>query len=136
MPPILQKVLDSDKKIIVLTGNSEKLKYYDDLLWTHQESSWLPHCLDIEEDIELSPIILTDKKDVAEKKPNQAEFLMLIDDIFPDNTLSSYERIFYIFNGNDEQSTQKARENYKLCLDNNYELHYWQQTKNGSWKEK
>lgn len=138
LPALLNKAYQSKKNITILT-ESEKLEFYDKMLWTFNPNSWLPHSTDNNDNLENQPIILTAKSDFIINTPNNSEILFIIDDIpLPEKLIKQQEdiRILLIFNGNDDVSTEKARDNYKKLKENNLELHYWQQNEKGKWEEK
>ena len=43
IPKIITKILESKRKIFLLCKNVEEMNYFDDLMWTFSQLSFLPH---------------------------------------------------------------------------------------------
>ena len=133
LPKLLEKAYATGNKIVVKVGNAERIDFLNSLLWTYSDTSFLPHGSKKDGFAELQPIWLTDGEDI----PNNAKFLFLVDGAEIENQkISDFERIFIIFDGNNEESLQQARrlwKSFKQCSNN---VFYWQKDDNGSWKQR
>ncbi len=133
LPKLLEKAYATGKKIVVKIGNEERVEFLNSLLWTYNDTSFLPHGSKKDGFAEMQPVWLTADDDV----PNGAAFLFLADgaEIVLEKT-ANFERIFNIFDGNDEESLTRARRLWKSLKQREDELHYWQQNENGAWLQK
>ncbi len=132
LPAILEKIQSTGKNAVLRTDLAERVTYINSLLWTYDPASFLPHGEEKDGSADKQPIFVTHKRDV---NPNNASYLVLIDGE-PVLQEDSFERVFYFFNGLDEDALTKAREQWKALKTRGFELHYWQQTANGRWEQK
>lgn len=133
LPKLLEKAYDTGKKVVVKIGNEERVEFLNSLLWTYNDTSFLPHGSKKDGFGELQPIWLTAGDDI----PNGAAFLFLADGAHADwETMKNFERIFNIFDGNSEESLVQARQLWKDLKTKTADVFYWQQSENGAWQQK
>jgi len=131
LPRLLDKVRAAGHKVVVMAGSDERVAYLDDLLWSWEPDSWLPHGSARDGDGPLQPIWLTADED----NPNGGDVLVLTDGVTPAG-FDGYDRCLNMFDGNDEQAVQNARSQWKVWKDQGHELVYYQQSPEGRWDEK
>lgn len=131
LPQLVEKVLESGQRAVVMAGSDAKVESLNSLLWTYDPKSWLPHGSAKDGKAEEQPIWLT----IEDENPNNAAILILTDGKTSAN-LGKYNRCLNIFDGNDNEALTKARTLWKESKDSENELHYWQQTELGGWEEK
>lgn len=128
LPQLLGRTLAAGKRAVVLCSTVERVAALNTALW--QEPDWLPHGAASDGDAELQPIWLT----ARDEAPNGASFLFLIDG--PGTTrLAEFERVFDLFDGNDEIAVQAARQRWSAAKAAGHALTYWQQGARG-WEKK
>lgn len=133
LPKLLTKSYETGKTIAVKVGNEERVEFLNSLLWTFNDTSFLPHGSKKDGFGDMQPIWLTAGDDF----PNQAEFLFLVDGAQCEpEQLNGFARVFNIFDGNDAESLNQARGFWKKLKQNAFELNYWQQNESGSWEQK
>jgi DNA polymerase-3 subunit chi len=131
LPKLLEKVLGSGARAVVMAGSTERVEALNGLLWTYAPNGFLPHGSAKDGHAERQPIWLTAK----DENPNQASILVLTDGAMSDH-LPNYARCLDVFDGADETAVAQARERWKLYKDAGHGLTYWQQTDNGGWERK
>jgi DNA polymerase-3 subunit chi len=131
LPKLLEKVLGSGARAVVMAGSTERVEALNGLLWTYAPNGFLPHGSAKDGQAERQPIWLTTK----DENPNLATILVLTDGAMSDN-LPSYARCLDVFDGADETAVAQARERWKLYKDAGHGLTYWQQTDSGGWERK
>lgn len=131
LPKLLEKVLATDKTAVVITDSEERVDYINSHLWGFSETSFIPHGSKKDGFVEKQPIYIT----CEDENPNNSQFVVLIDGGETDD-LNKFERCLDIFNGNDLEQTQKARQRWKKAKQDGHDLYYWQQTKSGGWEQK
>lgn len=131
LPVLLEKVLASGLRAVVLAGSAERVAHLDGLLWTYDSASWLPHGSARDGDSELQPIWLTDR----DENPNGAQVLVMVDGVAPAR-LDGFQRCLDLFDGNDDDAVAAARRRWKAWKDGGHELVYYQQGAGGGWVEK
>ncbi len=132
LPKLAFKAYETGKKIKIKVGTEQRVDFINSLLWTFDEESFLPHGTKKEGNAELQPIYLSPD----DENPNKATLLFAVDgaNITPENT-HNFERIFYIFDANNNQELQNARQTWKAFSSEEFERHYWKQDASGKWTE-
>ncbi|MFV9876000.1 MAG: DNA polymerase III subunit chi [Rickettsiales endosymbiont of Dermacentor nuttalli] len=130
LPKLLEKVVSTGKKAVLLSSTQEQVDTLNNLLWTYTTKAFLPHGTKKDRFIDKQPIYLT----CEEENPNNAEILVATYGIKP-LFLSSFTRCIDIFNGNDEQELERAQIRIDEYQKQGHKIIYWQQTKDGSWKQ-
>jgi DNA polymerase-3 subunit chi len=130
LPQLLGRTLGAGQRALVLCRDAERLKALDTLLWQCEEPDWLPHGTAADGDAELQPIWLA----TDDTAPNGARFLFLVDG-GDGARLEAFDRVFDLFDGNDEAAVVAARERWKTAKAAGHALSYWQQGARG-WEKK
>lgn len=130
LPILLEKAYKLKQNILIKVGTEERVEFLNAHLWSFEESSFLPHGSKKDGFANLQPIWLTSGED----NPNQAKYLFLVDGakISLEN-LTSFERVFNIFDGNNPQAVQEARQFWKDLKSASLNVNYWKQDENGKW---
>ncbi|HEX7388766.1 MAG TPA: DNA polymerase III subunit chi [Acidiphilium sp.] len=124
LPPLLGRTLAAGERAVV-RGEAARIAALDASLWLAANPDWLPHGTAATGFGPDQPIWLTPDDDV----PNDANFLFLLDDITAD--FSRFDRVFYLFDGNDTGAVTAARARWKSAKDTGHALTYWQQGERG-----
>lgn len=133
LPKLLQKAYSTGKRIKVKIGTEERVEFINSLLWTYDDESFLPHGSKKDGFADQQPIWLS--ADI--ENPNTALFLFLVDGAEENaETLTQYERVFNIFDGNSAEAVQQARRLWKEYKNSGCEVYYWQQDNAGKWIQK
>jgi DNA polymerase-3 subunit chi len=126
LPALLGRTLKAGKRAVICCA-PERIKPLDDSLWLCPDPDWLPHAAS--GDAAVQPIWIT----AEDEAPNGAPFLFLLDG--RPATLARYERIFDLFDGNDDSALAAARARWRTAKAAGYPLTYWQQGPKG-WEKK
>jgi len=133
LPRLVLKAYETGKKVKIKVGNDLRVDFLNSALWTFDDESFLPHGTKKDGFADLQPVFLSADDEI----PNSASFLFLVDGATIDfEQTEAFERIFYVFDGQDEAELQKARLAWKAVTKSNIERHYWQQNVLGKWEEK
>ena len=130
LPSILERGLAAGHRIVVMAGSSERVEHLNDLLWTFNEASFLPHGSTRDGNAERQPIWLT----ADDENPNAATMLVLVDGA-ASARLGGYARCCDIFDGNDETAVAAARGRWKEAKAAGHQLVYWEQVE-GKWEKR
>jgi DNA polymerase III subunit chi len=131
LPLLIEKCLERGWKCVVQAASDERVDALDALLWSDRDDSFLAHGTDREPEAAQNPVVLT-TKDV---NPNGASVRFLVDGAAAEN-LKAYERAIYLFDGNDPDAVDAARDNWKEAQGEGFETIYWQQDADGRWQKK
>lgn len=133
LPKLCEKAYSTKMKIKILLGTDERVEFINSLLWTYSEESFLPHGSKKDGFVEEQPIFISTNNE----NENNAKILILADGGYIESdALNNYERILNIFDGNNDEALNKAREYWKDIKSLGFELHYWQQKNDGSFEQK
>lgn len=120
LPPIAQRVLDGDGRLIIVSDDSAQLDAISSALWNWKADSFLAHAKAGEDDDALQPILLSGEPIAA----NNAKFIALADGEWRDAALE-HDRAFYLF---PPSHTDNARAAWRALGDKDgVERRYWKQ---------
>ncbi|WP_374304462.1 DNA polymerase III subunit chi [Ferrovibrio sp.] len=131
LPELLEKTLQRGWKAVVKGGSEERIQQLNGDLWTYGRASFLPHGVKADGFADKQPVYLT----TEDERPNNADVLFLVDGADAEN-VSAYTRVCDLFDGNDEDAVQAARQRWKRAKDAGHTLAYWQQSETGGWVKK
>ena len=131
LPKLLEKAHASGARVVVMAGSVERVDALDQVLWTYDPASFLPHGSARNGEAEAQPIWLT----VDDENPNEASILILTDGASSER-VAEYDRCLEMFDGNDETIVAAARERWSGYDAAGHALTYWQQTERGGWEKK
>jgi DNA polymerase-3 subunit chi len=100
------------------------------LLWTYEERSFLPHGSKRDGRPERQPIWLT----TLDENPNAATCLVLTDGAVS-SRIGEYVRCLDLFDGHDPAAVEAARGRWKNWKEAEHVLSYWQQDDTGRWQQ-
>ena len=126
LPLLLERTLAAGQRAVVLCRNEDRVRALDDTLWECADADWLPHGTAADGDPMLQPIWLTTEDSAS----NGARFVFLVDGA-NSGRLADFERVFDIFDGNDEAAVVSARARWSSAKSAGHELTYWQQSARG-----
>jgi DNA polymerase III subunit chi len=134
LPALLGRTLAAGQRALVLCTTPERVAALDDALWLCPEPDWLPHGTPRTGHAPWQPIWLTDRPPTdAASIENNARYLFLLDGATA--PLDLFDRVFDLFDGNNEPALAAARTRWRAAKDAGHTLTYWQQTPRG-WERK
>jgi DNA polymerase-3 subunit chi len=130
VPKLLEKVVSSGINAIMRFARQEELDKYNDLLWSYNSKSFLPHGSSKDGYPDQQPIYLTKDLD----NPSGAKILVLVDGSLYDD-ITDFERCLDIFDGSDEEELAKARKRYSKYVKDGHNVTLWKQNAQGNWEQ-
>lgn len=134
LPQLLEKVLASGSRAVVMASSPERVEALNTLLWTYDPASWLPHGSSADGNAEVQPIWLTETGSAPNALPGVPMVLVLTDGS-DSSGKADFARCLDLFDGNDPAAVEAARNRWRACRDAGHEIFYWQQTDTGGWRE-
>jgi DNA polymerase-3 subunit chi len=131
LPRLLEKVVETGARAVVIAGSSDRVEALNSVLWTYDQGSFLPHGSARDGDAEEQPIWLT----IADENPNGATVLVLAEGA-QSAAVGTYARCLDMFDGNDANAVAAARERWRAYAAAGHVLTYWQQNARGGWEKK
>ena len=123
---LLDRTLRSGQRALVLCPDAARLKALDTSLWACPEPAWLPHGTPADGDPDLQPVWLS-----TDPRPeNDARFLFLLDGATTDRS-GEFNRVFDLFDGNDPEKVEAARDRWRAAKTGDHTLTYWKQGPRG-----
>ncbi len=107
LAPLLLKVLDEKKKVLIFCKNPVQLKEIDNSLWSYGRNKFIPHVTISDRDfkMERQPILISNE----EENTNKADYLVFLDKP-SEGFLQNFQRVFYFFEENNRlTATQIAK---------------------------
>ena len=122
LPRLLERALEQGRRVAI-RGDAARLKALDEMLWTYDDASFLPHARE-GEFAEQQPVLLTE----GEGAPaNGADVLIVFETPVP-----AFEgRVIYMFDAANIAAGRAAWRELE-----GVERTYWQQDERGRWEKK
>jgi len=130
LPGLLERSLERGWRCAIEAG-AERLRVLDEILWTYADESFLPHGLEAD-DGAAQPIVLVGHSG----NPNGATVRFLLDGAPLPTDVAAYQRLVFLFDGNDAEATELARQRWREAKGLGIEATYWQQNETGRWEKK
>jgi DNA polymerase-3 subunit chi len=131
LPPLVEKSLGRGWKVVIQSGNPERIPALDALLWTYDDASFLPHAVESEAGPD-EPVVISGGAD----NPNGAAIRFLVERAPLPEDIAAYERVVIMFDGHDDDAVAEARDHWKTLKGMGLAGTYWQQDEDGRWNKK
>lgn len=131
LPAMLEKSLERGWRAVIQADTQERVEALDAMLWAYRDDGFLPHGTSDDGNADRQPVFLTD----GDSNPNDAQVRFFVDGAGVDD-LSGYDRVVFLFNGQDPDAVQSARVQWTALKDAGHEVTYWQQNESGKWEKK
>lgn len=130
LPKLLEKAVAGGFRTLLVVNSEERLNQLNQLLWTYDQDSFLPHGSASDGHPESQPILLS-----AQLEPvNGANLLLVINGAVPPQP-ERFDRILDIFDGGDSQAVAEARTRWTQYKAAGYDMTYLKQTESGGWQK-
>jgi DNA polymerase-3 subunit chi len=130
LPKLVEKVLASGARAVIVLGSEERVAQIDGALWTFDPNSFLPHGTARDGRAEDQPAWIT----VQDENPNGARVLILADGAASSH-VSEFEKCLDVFDGNDADAVAAARERWRNYKGSVHQVTYWKQDDSGRWHQ-
>lgn len=131
LPALLEKCVERGWKTVVQTGSVERRDALDAHLWTYTDDGFLPHGTARDGDPADIPVLLTAEPD----ERFDAGVRFLVDRAVPPD-LAPYDRVVFVFDGNDPEALVDARTRWKEVRAAGLAATYWAEDERGRWVKK
>lgn len=131
LPELLEKCLERKWRAVVQLGSEARRDALDGHLWMYREEGFLPHGTVKDGRAAEQPVWLT----AGDDNPNGANVRFVADGAEAAN-YSDYSRVVCLFNGNDPDAVDRAREAWAKAKAAGHDATYWQQSERGRWEKK
>ncbi len=114
---IATKAWASGNRVHIHTQSEENATKFDDLLWVHKDTSFIPHEIFNGNINDETPVTIGHSNDY----PSRSQVMINLGSDIP-GFAPSFDRVIEIVGGN-ESNKQLARQRYRLYKEANYEIH-------------
>jgi DNA polymerase-3 subunit chi len=133
LPGLIEKTLERGWRAVIRCDSAERADALDNLLWTYDEASFLPHAQAGDGDPAQQPVLIT----VEDANANAANVLFLVGGASPPawNEKSDLTRIVLMFDGRDPAMLAAARASWKDAKSAGHEATYWKEMPSGKFEK-
>lgn len=135
LPKLIESSLGKPWRALIKCESADRAASLDNLLWTYDEESFLPHAQLGDGDSQRQPVLIV----VEDGNPNKADVLFLVGGATPPawngEPAQSFSRIVVLFDGRDEEALTSARKGWKDARDAGHDVTYWKQSAAGKWEK-
>lgn len=131
LPKLMEKAYGAGLRTLVVAESNERIAQLNQLLWTYNPDSFLPHGSDKEPHSEDQPILLSSDLNQAPNRP-----LLCVTHPFMPEKPHCFERIIDIFDGQNAQELELVRQRWISYKNNGFSVSYFKQSENGAWEQK
>lgn len=131
LPQLLERTIGRGWRAVVMARSTERVEALNGHLWTYNREGFLPHGSEKDGHAAEQPIWLT----AVDENPNAANVLFLTDGAKSGN-IPLFELCCDLFDGNDPDAVAAARDRWKSCKTEGFQLTYWQQISGQGWVKK
>ncbi len=129
VPKLIEKIYYSGQKLVVIGQNETMIKNIDDGLWSYSTKHFIPHGTSTDPHPSDQPVYLTSNLE----NPNEASIAMALGIV--KLTEAQVDKKLYMFDGNDQEQLEFARNKWKSYKAAGVPIIYWQQKMDGSWEK-
>jgi DNA polymerase-3 subunit chi len=126
---LLDKIVASGQRAVVLASSAERVEDLAKALWTLGKDSFLPHGTRADGYPEDQPVYLTERPEY----PNGASVLVLVDGAETEPP-AEIKRVLVLFDGADPDAVAQARALWQRWRAAGAGLTYWQQGERRGWE--
>ena len=135
LPGLIEKTLERGWRALIRAESSERADAIDNLLWTYNEQTFLPHAQAGDGDAKRQPVLITVEND----NPNGANVLFLIGGVeaprWDEGAVKALTRIVLLFDGRDADSLARARTAWKEAKAAGHDVTYWKESTTGKFEK-
>ena len=135
LPGLLERTIERGWHAVIKVESAERADAIDNLLWTYNEQSFLPHAQFGDGNPLRQPVLIT----VEEGNPNNAQVLFLIGGTTPPlwtaEDVGTLTRVVLLFDGRDPDALNRAREAWTASKEAGHEATYWKESASGKFEK-
>ncbi|HVU40957.1 MAG TPA: DNA polymerase III subunit chi [Rhizomicrobium sp.] len=133
LPKLVETSLERGWRALIRCDSAERAEALDNLLWTYDEASFLPHAQQGDGDPAQQPVLIT----VEQGNANAANILFLVGGAPPPpwNSVNDLTRVVLMFDGRDPAMLSSARACWKDAKAAGHDVTYWKESPSGKFQK-
>ncbi len=111
LAPLLLKILEEKKTVLIFSQNEKKITEIDNSLWSYGRNKFIPHVTVFDKGFELvrQPILISNR----EENSNKAEYLVFLDDEPSEAFIKGFSRVFHFYSSPKSSAKIKPKNSYR-----------------------
>jgi DNA polymerase-3 subunit chi len=135
LPGLIERTLERGWRALIKADSADRASSLDNLLWTYDDQTFLPHAQVGDGDARRQPVLITTEDENA----NSANVLFLVGGAEPPAwngaEANALTRIVLMFDGRDADSLTRARAAWKEAKAAGHDATYWKEMPNGKFEK-
>ena len=135
LPGLIERTLERGWRALIRTDSAERADAIDNLLWTYNEQSFLPHAQAGDGNPARQPVLIT----VEDENRNGAQVLFLVGGVTPPDwggsDVGGLARVVLLFDGRDDEALSLARQAWKAAREAGHDVTYWKESASGKFEK-
>ena len=135
LPTLVTRTLERGQRVLIKADSADRASALDNLLWTYDDQSFLPHAQVGDGDAKRQPVLITTEDENA----NSANVLFLVGGAEPPawngSEVNALTRIVLMFDGRDADSLTRARAAWKEAKAAGHDATYWKEMPSGKFEK-
>jgi DNA polymerase-3 subunit chi len=133
LPGLIERTLERGWRAAIRCESAERVDAIDNLLWTYDDASFLPHAQAGDGNSQKQPVLLT----VEDAIPNAANVLFLVGGAAAPawDQIADLTRIVLMFDGRDPDMLGRARASWKDAKAAGHDVTYWKESPSGKFEK-
>jgi DNA polymerase-3 subunit chi len=128
-PKLLEQIVANKNRVHVICDNDNFMADLDELIWTFEQLSFIPHATMKDHNFKQSPILLS----TEEENSNQATILAVTGKKIPGN-VKSYEKLIYMYHEEDKLAHETVKNFIGELQKQSIVCNFFKQNGSGSWE--
>jgi DNA polymerase-3 subunit chi len=135
LPTLVTRTLERGQRVLIKADSADRASALDNLLWTYDDQSFLPHAQVGDGDAKRQPVLIT----TEDANANDANVLFLVGGAEPPAwngaEANALTRIVLMFDGRDADSLTRARAAWKDAKAAGHDATYWKEMPSGKFEK-
>ena len=135
LPGMIEKTLERGWRAVIRAESAERAEVIDNLLWTYNDQTFVPHAQVGDGDAKRQPVLIT----VEDGNANDANVLFLVGGaaapVWSDAATHGLTRVVVMFDGRDAESLSRARAAWKDAKAAGHAVTYWKESASGKFEK-
>ena len=135
LPNLVTRTLERGQRVLIKADSADRASAIDNLLWTYDEQSFLPHGQVGDGDAARQPVLIT----TEDANANAAQVLFLVGGAEPlpwsGVEAGALARIVLMFDGRNADSLTRARAAWKEAKAAGHDATYWKEMPSGKFEK-
>ena len=135
LPGLVERSLERKWRVLIKCESADRAAAIDNLLWTYDDQSFLPHAQLGDGDAARQPVLIA----VEDTNANKSDVLFLVGGAaappWQGKLVNAIARVVLVFDGRDPESLSAARQNWTEAKAAGHAVTYWKESPTGKFEK-